>query len=524
MADKFYITTPIYYVNAAPHIGHSYTNIVADVAARFYRMKGVDTYFLTGTDEHGQKVEKAAQKSGKPTKDFVDELSGHFRKLWDDLNVRPDDFIRTTEERHIRAVRYVLSNLYEKGDIYKDSYTGWYCLPCEVFLTDNQIEQIDGRVVCPDCHRPVDQLTEENYFFRMSKYQDWLIGFLSDRPDFIKPQSRFNEVMSFLENEKLADLCISRPKSRFEWGIELPFSNGHITYVWFDALINYISALGYPNTDGVFNRYWPADVHLIGKDILRQHAVYWPIMLHALGLDIPKQIIAHGWWLVDKKGQAEKMSKSRGNIVDPYAMIEEFGLDVYRFFLLREIPLGIDGMFSYESVLKRYNGDLANDLGNLTYRVMSMAEKYLKDGVVKFEEMPKNSLTDGLFELKEKVDIEFSGLNFYSGLSYIWEVINIANKFIEEEQPWTMRREGRTEDLKRFMYTLLEAIRIIALCIYPVMPQTSEKICQQLSLDPVFEPNMWEVSFVWGVIEDGAKLEKLPPLFPRREEDEIVSD
>ncbi len=520
MADKFYITTPIYYVNAAPHIGHSYTNIAADAVARFYKMKGVDTYFLTGTDEHGQKVEKAAQASGKETQAFVDELAEHFKELWKALNVQPDDFIRTTEQRHKKAVQHVLTELYEKGDIYKDSYTGWYCLPCEIFLTDAQTEQKDGKRVCPDCGRPVEELTEENFFFRMSKYQDWLIQYLKDHPDFVKPETRYNEVMSFLENEKLADLCISRPKSRFEWGIELPFSTDHITYVWFDALINYISALGYPEQGGnLFSRYWPADVHLIGKDILRQHAVYWPTMLKALGLEPPKQVIAHGWWLVDKKGQAEKMSKSKGNIVDPYVMIQDFGLDVYRFFLLREIPLGIDGVFSYESVLKRYNGDLANDLGNLTYRVMSMAEKYLKEGVVRFEEMPKNSLTDALFELKEKVDLEFSALNFYTGLSYVWEVINIANKFIEEEQPWTMRREGRTEDLQRFMYTLLEALRIIGLCIYPVMPQTAEKIWQQLSLEPAFE-GKWDDSFVWGLVEDGAKIAKLPPLFPRREDDE----
>ncbi len=518
MRKKFYITTPIYYVNAKPHIGHSYTNIAADAVARFFRLKGVDTFFLTGTDEHGQKVEKAAKQAGRPVQEFVDELAEKFKDLWRTLDVEPDDFIRTTEERHIKAVRYVLNYLYEKGDIYKDSYTGWYCVPCETFWTDGQVVKEGGKVLCPDCRREVDELTEENYFFRLSKYQDWLVKYIKDHPDFVKPEGRYNEVLSFLERERLNDLCISRPKSRFSWGIEIPFSPEHITYVWFDALINYISALGYPEKTEAFERFWPADVHLIGKDILRQHAIYWPIMLHALDLEIPYQIFAHGWWLVDNKGSAEKMSKSKGNIVDPYVMVEDFGVDVYRYFLLREIPLGVDGVFSYESVVKRYNGDLANDFGNLVYRVLSMAEKYLAEGVVRFAERPKNRLVESLFELKEKVDLEFSSLNFYDGLAHIWEVINQANKFIEEEQPWTMRKEGRLDDLKRFMYILLETLRIVSACIYPVMPSTAKKVWEQLGIEKGPTQVGWDDVFVWGVIPDGTKIKKYPPLFPRREE------
>ncbi|MFA5099903.1 MAG: methionine--tRNA ligase [Candidatus Omnitrophota bacterium] len=376
MDAKFYITTPLYYVNASPHIGHSYTTIAADILARRARRElGKDNvWFLTGTDEHGQKIQRAADAAKITPQDFADNVAGKFKVLWKDLGITYDDFIRTTEERHKRFVSKVLEIVYAKGDIYKSSYEGWYCSPCESFWT--QTQAVDG--LCPDCKRPVERIVEENYFFRLSKYQDWLIEHIEKHPDFVRPQIRRNEVLSFLKLNKLNDLCISRPKERLSWGIPLPFSPDHVTYVWFDALINYISAVGDFDDKGVYrSKWWPANVQLMAKDILRQHAIYWPIMLKALDIEPPQSLVVHGWWLM---GDA-KMSKSRGNVVAPLDMSVKYGIDVFRYFLVREVPFGLDGNFSEESIIKRFNGDLANDLGNLVYRTLTMVEKYYAGAV-----------------------------------------------------------------------------------------------------------------------------------------------
>ncbi|MCX5703281.1 MAG: methionine--tRNA ligase, partial [Candidatus Omnitrophica bacterium] len=427
MANKFYITTPLYYVNASPHIGHSYTNIAADTLARYMRREiGQDNvWLLTGTDEHGQKIEKASAEANLSPQEFADKMCLQFKDLWQRLNISYNDFIRTTETRHITCVQRVLEILYKKGDIYQDKYEGWYCVPCETFWAQSQtIEQ-----ACPDCKRKVERISETNYFFRLSKYQGWLIEYIDKHPDFIKPSSRYEEVSRFLELNKLTDLCISRPKERLSWGIPLPFSPGHVTYVWFDALINYISAVGSFDEKGDYtSRWWPADLHLVGKDILRQHAIYWPIMLKALNIQQPKTIFAHGWWMIGES----KMSKSRGNVISPLDMVDKFGIDVYRYFLLRDVPFGLDGNFSEEAIIKRFNGDLANDLGNLVYRTLTMIENYFQGNVP--EAVMRDAKGEKIYEkieiLSEEIAVRLnagSDFNFSSDLERIWELINMAN-------------------------------------------------------------------------------------------------
>ena len=497
MSNKFYITTPLYYVNASPHIGHSYTNIAADCLARYMRrlLGKENVWFLTGTDEHGQKVQRAAEAEGLAPQKFVDKMVLTFKNLWKELNISYNDFIRTTEERHISVVRRVLEILYQRGDVYEAKYEGWYCTPCETFWTETQTQD----QACPDCKRPLEKIAETNYFFKLSHYQGWLIDYIKNNPDFIRPQIRQREVLSFLELNKLTDLCISRPKERLSWGIPLPFSKEHVTYVWFDALINYISAVGEFDSKGEYkSKWWPADLHLIGKDILRQHAIYWPIILKALNIDPPKTIFAHGWWLIGES----KMSKSRGNVVSPSDMVDNFGVDTYRYFLLRDVPFGLDGNFSEDAIIKRFNSDLANDLGNLVYRTLTMIEKYFQGGIpqldirsIKYNTQGENIKEKITFLLSNEVSIRLQvGFDFSSALEKIWELINMANKYIEDTKPWNLDKENKTEELKSFIRLLVDVIRGVAEQIYPFMPQTAESIKDQIGQD---------------------KIKKGKPLFPR---------
>ena len=524
---KFYITTPLYYVNSKPHIGHSYTQVACDTVSRFLRSCGTDVFFMTGTDEHGEKIEKAALEGGGKAgeeKAFVDKIVPVFKDLWKRLDIKYDYFIRTTDDYHIRTVQAVLDKLYKEERIYKKVYKGWFCTPCETFWSESQVPS----GICPDCKRPAEKLDEANYFLKISEYQKWLVDYIKANPDFIRPDFRKNEVLGFL-NEPLLDLCISRPKSRMSWGIEIPFDKDFVTYVWFDALINYISGIGYPHDMERFKKYWPCDFHVIGKDILRHHAVYWPIILHALAISPPKSIFAHGWWVI----KGEKMSKSKGNVVDPIELVNKYGVDPYRYFLLREVTFGLDGTFSEEALVSRYNSDLANDLGNLLSRTLAMAEKYFEGKVPNIKvsvasslafakasagkQGPGGKIKEKAIALAGELERSIPNFDFMNALTKIWEVINIANKYIEEAKPWNLAKEKKTDELTAVIYSLLEVLRITAIAVYPFMPQTSQKIWSQLGLSGEVENIKFSEGMSWGKSSPGTKVNKSSPLFPRIE-------
>lgn len=521
--NKFYITTPIYYVNDIPHIGHAYTTVAADVLARYWRLRGHEVFFLTGLDEHGQKVQQAAAKAGIDPQAHCDKLAPQFENLWRKLNISNDAFIRTTDVQHKQVVQQYLQELFGKQLIYKADYSGWYCTFDERFWTEKDVA--DG--LCPDCKRPVEKLSEHNYFFKMGQYQDRLIEHIKKHDRFIRPESRRNEVLGFLTTQTLGDLSISRPKSRLSWGIELPFDTNYVTYVWFDALVNYISALEYlPRGNPASNRFWPANMHLVGKDILTTHAVYWSTMLMALDLPLPETIFAHGWWTVD----GEKMSKSRGNVIDPNKMVETYGVDAFRYFLLREVPFGQDGDFSEHAMIRRVNSDLANGIGNLLSRTLTMIDRSYEG---KIPSVPQNYLVGKLAEenypllvharnslltLGNQLVYSFQDFEFNNLLLHITSRVSDVDTFIDQHKPWNLAKDqSKREELSAVLYTAAECLRILSLYLYPMMPNTAKSIADQLGIAVDFDSPLLKANVKWGELQSGTKTRKAAALFPRVE-------
>ncbi len=498
MAQKnFYLTTPIYYVNDEPHIGHAYTTILADVISRFHRANGDEVFFLTGLDEHGQKVQQAAEKRGRQPQEHCDLLAPRFIQLWEKLEIKYDDFIRTTQERHTRIVQQVLQDVYDKDDIYMAEYEGWYSVSEERFITDT--EKDSGEF------RDIKKIQEKNYFFKMSKYQDRLIEHIQSNPEFIQPEHRKNEILGFLR-QPLNDLCISRPKSRMSWGIDLPFDDEYVTYVWFDALLNYVSGPGYGSDEAKFNKWWPADVHLIGKDILTTHCVYWPTMLFSMGVELPKTIFAHGWWLTGDT----KMSKSLGNVVNPLDLIDEYGVDPVRYYLMSEMVLGQDANFTMESFIKRFNSDLANDFGNLLNRVSGLIGKYFDGVIPELGELTPSEqpVVEKINALESQVAESINQLKVQEAVDQILQLVRLVNKYMEEQAPWRVAKEDLSA-AGRILYTATEALRVVAVHLTAVMPDKTRTVLEVLGA--------LGTGSQWGQLTSGTKLKEHDALFPRLE-------
>ncbi len=510
MGEVFYVTTPIYYVNDEPHIGTAYTTVVADVIARWQRMKGREVFFLTGTDEHGQKVAQAAAEKNESPQAWVDEMVPRFTDTWKLLNISNDDFIRTTQNRHTSVAQLFIEKLQKSGDVYLGSYEGWYCIHDESFLLSSQLAE----GACPDCGRPVEWVKEENYFFRLSKYADAVLRHIEENPGFVQPEVRRNEVVSFIRSG-LTDQSISR--TSFTWGIPLPFDAKHVMYVWFDALLNYISAIDYGTDQARFDRTWPADWHLVGKEILRFHAIIWPAMLMAAGLPLPEHVFAHGWLTVE----GQKMSKSLGNVVRPADLVDEFGLDAYRYYFLREFSFGLDGNFSRRTMLKRYNAELANDLGNLESRVLTMVEKY-REGFVPEPGAPgaeENRLREGAESLFKTLEDRMESLAFNEALAEIWEYIHAINRYVDVSAPWALAKEkGKEADLDRVLYNSLEGLRLVSIFISPFMPDAAAKIYERVGIAEPLSDARLPASGAWGLLHRGVKTSRAEAIFPRKME------